>query len=493
MSLIRISAGLVLAALLCAQTADVQTLVREAVAAQQAGDYAHAVDRYRAVLKIQPNDVATHVNLGVALVQLRKFDEALAEYKAADKLLPGDPRIGLDIALAYQKSGRVAEARDRFASLHAVSPQNNQVTMLLADSELQLGHDDRVVELLQPLAVQTPQDAGLAYMLGIALFGQQNYPAAVHQFSRAVSLNSHLPHLQSFYGQALLSTGDPTAAASAFRAELATDPGDFDSNLGLGQILTARKQNTEALPLLRRAIDSHPDSPTAKLVLAECLEALGRASEARPFAESLPKSAEAAQTLARIYSDLQMPAQAARERRIAESLAAAADPGPPIHSVAPDFELTEIVSGKRVSPASFRGKSPLVLVFGSYSCPNFRGAADALTSMYRRHRSRVQFLLVYIREAHTDETWQSTRNEREDISLAPAATFAEKQDHAAMCSRKLHLPFPAVVDGLDSAVEKSYNAWPSRVFVIGKDGRIAYSSRLTELNFHPEDMEHVLQ
>jgi hypothetical protein len=42
-------------------------------------------------------------------------------------------------------------------------------------------------------------------------------------------------------------------------------------------------------------------------------------------------------------------------------------------------------------------------------------------------------------------------------------------------------------------VEKAYNAWPSRVFLIGRDGRIEYRTRLTELDFHPVEFEAALQ
>ena len=135
----------------------------------------------------------------------------------------------------------------------------------------------------------------------------------------------------------------------------------------------------------------------------------------------------------------------------------------------------------------------MVLVFGSYSCPNFRSAADALKAMHERYGARVPFLLVYIREAHAGSDWQSTRNEREAVNIAGAATMAEKEQHAAMCSRKLHLTFPAVVDGMDSKVEAAYGAWPSRAFVIGPDGRVVYSTRLTELDFHAEEMDAVLR
>ena len=58
-----------------------------------------------------------------------------------------------------------------------------------------------------------------------------------------------------------------------------------------------------------------------------------------------------------------------------------------------------------------------------------------------------------IAEGGAESEWQSTINIKEGISLAPARTLPEKQDHAALCLRKLDLPFPAVVDGMDGAAE----------------------------------------
>ncbi|HEY3839690.1 MAG TPA: deiodinase-like protein, partial [Bryobacteraceae bacterium] len=186
--------------------------------------------------------------------------------------------------------------------------------------------------------------------------------------------------------------------------------------------------------------------------------------------------------------------EAAREEEAAElSGHATSDAGPKLNDPAPDFNLPDSAGGKKVQLSAFRGKTPVVLIFGSYSCPNFRSSAEALKKLQRDYGSRMPFLLVYIREAHANDNWQSTRNVRDGVTLAPAVTIQDKENHALMCSRQLHLPFPAVVDGMDNAVEAAYNAWPSRAFVIGRDGRIQYSTRLTELDFHPDEMESVLR
>src|SRR5260370_39493964 len=113
-------------------------------------------------------------------------------------------------------------------------------------------------------------------------------------------------------------------------------------------------------------------------------------------------------------------------------------------------------NGGRVRIYSPLAGKPTVLVFGSYSCPNFRTAAPVLNAMAQEYAGKAGFLLVYIREAHATDQWQSTINEREQIQLAPAASAEQKHEYAAMCQRKLHLQFPSAVDGLDNAAEKAY-------------------------------------
>jgi hypothetical protein len=152
-----------------------------------------------------------------------------------------------------------------------------------------------------------------------------------------------------------------------------------------------------------------------------------------------------------------------------------------------------VAGGKAISLSSFRGKTPVVLVFGSYSCPNFRGAAASLRELQKRYGAEAPFLLVYIREAHTAETWESSRNSRDGVRVQPAASIMEKQEHAAYCMRELHLAFPAVVDGMDGAVEKAYAAWPSLAVIVGKDGRVVYSTRLTELDYRAESMQSAIE
>lgn len=517
-----------------AQTSDdPMSIVQNAWQLQQAGDYASAVDAYRTYLKLRADDPAAHSNLGACLVKLDRYDEAIAEYQIAEKLLPGEPRIGMNLALAYEKSGRISDAAQKLATLHEQAPQEWQITFLLADCDLQLGEYEQVIALLQPVEKEDPSDLATAYMLGTALirtrhieegqvlldqilrngdspearfllgtqfFESGDYPAAVKELASAIDLNPHLPELQSFYGLALLNTGDPVAAASAFRRALAEIRGDYISNLALGQILIVDKNYDEAMPLIQAALRSRPASIEAGLALGECLSGEGKLTEARERLEAviraIPESLEAHRELLTVDTRLHLGSEAARERTTVtrlERAASAKEGGPQINAFAPDFDLPEVGTKRQMRLSDFRGKTPVVLVFGSYSCPNFRASADALNALFRQYGRQATFLLVYIREAHAEGDWQSTRNAREGINVSPALTMEDKENNAAMCTQSLHLKFPALLDGMDGSVETAYAAWPSRAFVIGPDGRVRYSTRLTQLDFHAEEMEAALR
>ena len=465
------------------------------MALHHAGDFDGAIREYRAALALDPANFEARSNLGVALAHTGHYDEAINAYRQALENAPpaATSHLRMNLALAHYKSGRIAEAASLFEEVRKQLPGDMQVTLLSADCDLRLGNLDRVIGLLSPVASARPGDRAISYLLGMALirsgnvekgqalvdgilrdsesaeahfllgsvaFMAKDYPGAVKEFSKASAVNADLPSLQSYYGQALLFTGDPDGAAAAFRKQLASDPNDYDSNLRLAQILLQRRQYAEARPLFERALRVRAGSMEAALGIAK--------------------------------SDL-------RERRPGERAAAAkldggeSAGGIPLGSMAPDFTLLASSGENRVRLSAFRGKRPVVLVLGSYTCPKFRSQSGVLNALYERYHGRAEFVLVYIREAHGSGSWQSTINQRQGVDLADPTTFEQKREYATSCVRKLKIPYTAAVDPMDNSTEKAYVAWPSRLYLVDKQGRVAFTSLLDELNFDASSLDSALQ
>lgn len=109
--------------------------------------------------------------------------------------------------------------------------------------------------------------------------------------------------------------------------------------------------------------------------------------------------------------------------------------------------------------------------------------------MAARYRGRVNFLVVYIREAHPEEGWIIPDNRRSGIAVNEPRTNEERKTVASMCAVNLQLALPMAVDGLDNAVASAYGGWPDRLYLIRSDGRIAFQSGEGPFGFKPEELE----
>jgi hypothetical protein len=116
----------------------------------------------------------------------------------------------------------------------------------------------------------------------------------------------------------------------------------------------------------------------------------------------------------------------------------------------------------------------------------------ALNDLYQKYRDRAAFYIVYIQEAHPVDAWQMDVNVKEGALLSTTRTLADRTHAADTCLIKLGLHLPALVDTPDDRVERAYTGWPDRLYVIDRDGRIAFKSTAGPFGFKPEDVESAL-
>ncbi len=116
----------------------------------------------------------------------------------------------------------------------------------------------------------------------------------------------------------------------------------------------------------------------------------------------------------------------------------------------------------------------------------------ALNALYERYRDRASFHVIYITEAHASDLWQMPSNVRDKVLVPSAHTFDERCQAAGMCAIGLALRFPALVDTMDNATETAYTAWPDRLYVVDKDGRVAFKSRPGPFGFDTKGVEETL-
>jgi hypothetical protein len=113
--------------------------------------------------------------------------------------------------------------------------------------------------------------------------------------------------------------------------------------------------------------------------------------------------------------------------------------------------------------------------------------------MYEKYGASVSFYAVYILEAHPSDVWQMQSNVHDKVVFASPRTFDERTNVAGLCVRKLGIKFPALIDGFENSTEKAYTGWPDRLYLIDRDGRVAYKSTPGPCGFDPAELESALQ
>jgi hypothetical protein len=112
--------------------------------------------------------------------------------------------------------------------------------------------------------------------------------------------------------------------------------------------------------------------------------------------------------------------------------------------------------------------------------------------MNQRNREEAVFLGVYIREAHASDGWWPIIDPRAGISVKQPRTTEERCEVARACGKALKMTMPLLVDAIDDTVGHAYSGMPDRLYIIGKDGKVAYKGGRGPFGFRPREMEQAL-
>lgn len=332
-------------------------IFEEARQAQNQGNAALAVQKYRQLLKTHPNMVAAQANMAAALVSLGRLKEAITAYQSALKELPDNPALRLGLAIAYYRKGDYKKAGPRLASLNWEDPTNARVATLLANCDLQLGRNKQVIAILKPLEKKNADDMDLEWALGNALLrvGQPkeglkriqivadkthsveayqtaaNYYLGLTYFDKAkrdaeavVRLNPHVSQAYVVLGMVDNYSGDEKGAAEEFEKALQVDPSNLQARIQLGSVFYTQRKLNEAAQQLNRVLKQDPHSDAAHLLLGRVERAKGNlqgaVKELKSAEKENPQWLAPHVELAALYYLLKQPAEGAKEQKIVKQL-----------------------------------------------------------------------------------------------------------------------------------------------------------------------------
>jgi glutathione peroxidase-family protein len=146
----------------------------------------------------------------------------------------------------------------------------------------------------------------------------------------------------------------------------------------------------------------------------------------------------------------------------------------------PDFALRDL-DGKTVRLSRYRGKSNVVLMFGSVTCgataTQLRAGKPSIRSLYARYKKKgFEFLLIYTKEPHPGE------------NVPQPTTMDERVKNAVRLKQEEKVNFPMLIDTPDNAVRSVYRGRANGTFIVNKDGVLVFRSSWT----HGPELAQVL-
>jgi peroxiredoxin len=168
-------------------------------------------------------------------------------------------------------------------------------------------------------------------------------------------------------------------------------------------------------------------------------------------------------------------------RELLEDLARTSFSGPEPGDRAPDFKATSL-QGDSVQLSDFQDKQNVLLLFGSATCPMTAASIVEMNRLYEDFRGEdVEFLFVYVREAHPGER------------IPAHGEIDDKIAAAELLRREEGLQMPVLVDDLRGSIHRKYGQLPNPAFLIDKSGRIAFRSMWSNASEVAAAVEELLE
>jgi hypothetical protein len=112
--------------------------------------------------------------------------------------------------------------------------------------------------------------------------------------------------------------------------------------------------------------------------------------------------------------------------------------------------------------------------------------------LHKRYGDQVQFLAIYVREAHPTDGWRMPSNDRVGIAIAQPRTLTQRVEVAQTCCSALHMTMPLLVDEIDDRVGHAYSGMPDRLYLLDRAGRVVYKGGRGPFGFKAREMEQSL-
>lgn len=264
-----------------------QALVVEAI--NPNADISGYLDR---AIQLDPQFAAAYLERGMQRIHHGDPQAALDDLERANSLSPDSPLVYLYLAQAQMALGRYAEALASAKKANELDSTLLPAYLLLGQAYSAAGQLEEAVGALQTYTLYQPEDPRAFVILGAGYNAAGDYRAAISVLDRAIGMDKKYAEAYYQRGLAYLSLKEVDKTEQDFKAAVAYDPSDFDSQLGLARVYLLQGHAGNAYMQIER--DVRPLVKNNRLLQAQadyweaiCLEQLNEPQNARHYWRNL--------------------------------------------------------------------------------------------------------------------------------------------------------------------------------------------------------------
>ena len=129
----------------------------------------------------------------------------------------------------------------------------------------------------------------------------------------------------------------------------------------------------------------------------------------------------------------------------------------------PAFELLTTKGDRLLNDDVFVDK-PVLFIFGSMTCPMTASAAPSVQGLYNEFGHRVEFVMLYVREANPGENY------------AQSETMEDKLESARALQKIYDIEWTVAADSIDGDLHRALDPKPNAAFLMNSNGDILFRS-----------------
>ena len=137
--------------------------------------------------------------------------------------------------------------------------------------------------------------------------------------------------------------------------------------------------------------------------------------------------------------------------------------GPKAGDKMPDFDLVD-TAGNQIKKNNYLGNKPLLLVFGSSTCPMTASSFQPLMNLFQEFGDQIGFIMLNVREAHPGEHFPQPQ------------TFEQKHANASKMKERYQIPWAVAVDDIDGSFHRALDPKPNAAYIMNVEGNIVFRS-----------------